>query len=109
MRVSRDKLPGDALALSLQKVWEVIRDQKDLNLPAHKVLLFSSLLGHLAPTTPSGMIHLTMASGYLHAGCMLCACLCICPCDKQLQSSIVEHAFERTSVADFECMVVMAD
>ena len=37
MRTSRDKLPGDALALSLQKVWEVIRDQKDLNLPAHKV------------------------------------------------------------------------
>ena len=39
VRVSRDKLPGDALALSLQKVWEVIRDQKDLNLPAHKVQL----------------------------------------------------------------------
>ena len=37
VRLSRDKLPGDALALSLQKVWEVIRDQKDLNLPAHKV------------------------------------------------------------------------
>ena len=42
MRVSRDKLPGDALALSLQKVWEVIRDQKDLNLPAHKVRVASS-------------------------------------------------------------------
>lgn len=40
--MSRDKLPGDALALSLQKVWEVIRDQKDLNLPAHKVQRFSS-------------------------------------------------------------------
>lgn len=37
MRVSSDKLPGHALALSLQKVWEIIRDQKDLNLPAHKV------------------------------------------------------------------------
>lgn len=37
VRVSGDKLPGDALPLSLQKVWEVIRDQKDLNLPAHKV------------------------------------------------------------------------
>ena len=42
VRVSRDKLPGDALALSLQKVWEVIRDQKDLNLPAHKVRVASS-------------------------------------------------------------------
>ena len=47
MRVSRDKLPGDALTLSLQKVWEVIRDQKDLNLPAHKVQRFSSLLRQL--------------------------------------------------------------
>ncbi len=37
VRVSDDKLPGHALALSLQKVWEIIRDQKDLNLPAHKV------------------------------------------------------------------------
>ena len=37
VRVSNDKLPGHALALSLQKVWEVIQHQKDLNLPAHKV------------------------------------------------------------------------
>ena len=37
VRVSSDKLPGHALALSLQKVWEVIQHQKDLNLPAHKV------------------------------------------------------------------------
>ena len=41
MRASGDKLPGHALALSLQKVWEVIRDQKDLNLPAHKVRVAS--------------------------------------------------------------------
>ncbi|CAL8460688.1 g219 [Coccomyxa elongata] len=39
VRVSDDKLPGHALALSLQKVWEIIRDQKDLNLPAHKVMV----------------------------------------------------------------------
>lgn len=32
-----DKLPGDALALSMGSIWEVIRSQKDLNLPAHKV------------------------------------------------------------------------
>ncbi len=74
MRVSRDKLPGDALALSLQKVWEVIRDQKDLNLPAHKVLLFSSLLGHLAPyhpqwdDTPNN--GLRISSCWMHAMCM---------------------------------------
>jgi len=35
-------LPGHALALSLQKVWEIIRDQKDLNLPAHKVFASTS-------------------------------------------------------------------
>jgi len=37
VRVSQDALPGDAFALSLNKVWEVIKSQKDLNLPAHKV------------------------------------------------------------------------
>lgn len=37
VRVSSDKLPGHTLGLSMQKVWEVIREQKDLNLPAHKV------------------------------------------------------------------------
>ena len=37
VRTSPDKLPGHTLALSMQKVWEVIREQKDLNLPAHKV------------------------------------------------------------------------
>lgn len=37
VHVSRDALPGDAFALSMSKVWEVIKSQKDLNLPAHKV------------------------------------------------------------------------
>lgn len=37
MRRSTDKLPAAALALSTCKVWEVIRSQRDLNLPAHKV------------------------------------------------------------------------
>lgn len=37
VRVSDDKLPGDSFALSIEKVWEVIKDQRDLNLPAHKV------------------------------------------------------------------------
>ena len=37
MRHSPDKLPAAALALSTSKVWEVIRSQRDLNLPAHKV------------------------------------------------------------------------
>ncbi len=32
-----EKLPGDAFALSVRNIWEVIRSQKDLNLPAHKV------------------------------------------------------------------------
>ena len=37
VRTSADKLPAAALALSTKKVWEVIRNQRDLNLPAHKV------------------------------------------------------------------------
>ena len=38
MRPAEDKLPGHALPLSLQRLWQVIREQKDLNLPAHKVI-----------------------------------------------------------------------
>ncbi len=37
VRQSNDRLPAAALALSTKKVWEVIRSQRDLNLPAHKV------------------------------------------------------------------------
>ena len=34
---SAGKLPGNVLTISFKKIWEVIKDQKDLNLPAHKV------------------------------------------------------------------------
>jgi hypothetical protein len=44
VRISQDALPGDAFSLSLNKVWEVIKSQKDLNLPAHKVCHLSHLL-----------------------------------------------------------------
>ena len=37
LRSSEEKLPGHALALSMAKVWEVVREHKDLNLPAHRV------------------------------------------------------------------------
>ena len=33
------KLPGQALSLSMCKVWEIIHDNKDLNLPAHRVMV----------------------------------------------------------------------
>jgi Root hair defective 3 GTP-binding protein (RHD3) len=45
VRPAEDKLPGHALPLSMQRLWQVIREQKDLNLPAHKV---SSRLVHSA-------------------------------------------------------------
>jgi hypothetical protein len=32
-----DKLPADSLVLSTGNIWSIIRSQKDLNLPAHKV------------------------------------------------------------------------
>lgn len=41
VRVNETKLPGDVLTMNLKKIWEVIKDQKDLNLPAHKVHLAS--------------------------------------------------------------------
>lgn len=31
------RLPGDAVPLSTEKVWEVVKSHKDLDLPAHKV------------------------------------------------------------------------
>ena len=37
LRAGEGKLPGHALALSMARVWEAIREQRDLNLPAHKV------------------------------------------------------------------------
>ncbi|GAX72911.1 hypothetical protein CEUSTIGMA_g366.t1 [Chlamydomonas eustigma] len=36
---SGDKLPGDAFTFSAGSIWEVIKSQKDLNLPAHKVMV----------------------------------------------------------------------
>lgn len=37
--VSANKLPGHALSLSMQKVWDVVRENKDLDLPAHRVMV----------------------------------------------------------------------
>lgn len=34
---SGDRLPGSSLALSMSELWQVIKEQRDLNLPAHKV------------------------------------------------------------------------
>lgn len=38
-RPAAGRLPGDALPVSMRNIWEVIRSQKDLNLPAHKVMV----------------------------------------------------------------------
>lgn len=48
VRLSRDKLPGHVLPMSLKNIWEVIKDQKDLNLPAHKVCNSLSILSSSA-------------------------------------------------------------
>ena len=66
IRISEDKLPGDSLALSMGKVWEVIKDQKDLNLPAHKV----SLRGHLHPPW-LGRVHVSSLEELRAALCLL--------------------------------------
>ena len=39
LREGGEKLPGQALALSMVKAWEVIKENKDLNLPAHRVMV----------------------------------------------------------------------
>lgn len=37
-----DKLPADSLVLSTRNIWGIIKSQKDLNLPAHKVRLHAA-------------------------------------------------------------------
>lgn len=37
MRAANGRLPADSLVLSTRNIWGIIRSQKDLNLPAHKV------------------------------------------------------------------------
>lgn len=48
LRQSDEKLPGHALALSMGKVWEVVREHKDLNLPAHRVMVANIRCAELA-------------------------------------------------------------
>eukprot|EP00775_Hariotina_reticulata_P006126 gene6126-6365_t len=36
-----ERLPADALVLSTHNIWSIIKSQKDLNLPAHKVMVAS--------------------------------------------------------------------
>eukprot|EP00887_Chlorella_sp_A99_P002604 scaffold6.g2604.t1 len=47
LRPSEEKLPGHALALSMEKVWEVVREHKDLNLPAHRVMVANIRCGEI--------------------------------------------------------------
>ena len=44
VRQSDDRLPGEVFNMSVRDIWGVIRSQKDLNLPAHKVLVLAVLL-----------------------------------------------------------------
>lgn len=39
IRAASDRLPAQTLPLSMQNLWKVIREQRDLNLPAHKVMV----------------------------------------------------------------------
>lgn len=39
MRAGGEKLPGSSLALHMTTIWEVVRANKDLNLPAHRVMV----------------------------------------------------------------------
>uniref|UniRef100_A0A383VTW4 Protein ROOT HAIR DEFECTIVE 3 homolog n=1 Tax=Tetradesmus obliquus TaxID=3088 RepID=A0A383VTW4_TETOB len=39
VRAANGRLPADSLVLSTRNIWGIIRSQKDLNLPAHKVMV----------------------------------------------------------------------
>ncbi|MCJ1422124.1 Cell wall protein rhd3 [Sticta canariensis] len=59
---STDQLPGSSLALSMAKLWQVIKEQRDLNLPAHKVTRPALGRGRL-PISSLHMLHAFSAFG----------------------------------------------
>jgi hypothetical protein len=76
VRTGDGRLPADSLVLSTRNIWGIIKSQKDLNLPAHKV---------------------RRSSGSRFCGCgMLLLCFdqhgmlaCIAACSLQLQESVL--------------------
>ncbi|GMH34197.1 hypothetical protein BSKO_02031 [Bryopsis sp. KO-2023] len=52
---SGDKLPGDAVPLSAQKVWEVVKSQKDLDLPAHKIMVANTRCAEIMAEQYNGL------------------------------------------------------
>jgi len=64
-----EHLPGAAFALSAQKIWEAIRAQKDLNLPAHKVA--GCCCSSLSLPDPARNLQANK-----HSCCCCCCCCC---------------------------------
>lgn len=50
------KLPGDAIALSTEKVWEVIKTHKDLDLPAHKIMVANTRCAQILQDQYDGLV-----------------------------------------------------
>ena len=105
VHVSQDALPGDAFALSLNKVWEVIKSQKDLNLPAHKVCcqICHLLLSTVRVTKLATLQHArdrlagpSLAHSMQGTSCrLLCVLACYVPCSLHARwhaLSVSEHA-----------------
>ena len=71
LRPDPAKLPGQAQAFNMAELWEIIHSQRDLNLPAHKVLLRPHYC------------HMPCAAVYNKQGLLLHACMALRPSTDQ--------------------------
>lgn len=52
----REVVPASGFSFSVQEIWKVIRENKDLNLPAHKVISFYAYSPKLIETSSKTVV-----------------------------------------------------
>ncbi|MEW5304073.1 MAG: hypothetical protein WDW36_006707 [Sanguina aurantia] len=64
-----DRLPADSFAMSTEQIWDVIHSQKDLNLPAHKIMVANIRCAEIREQQLGSFLS-DQAWGSLRAECM---------------------------------------
>ena len=86
-----ERLPADALVLSTHNIWSIIKLQKDLNLPAHKVPAAAQLL--------QWSVSIQAATAIGSAGAQIASCVAGRSWDRQLIPSGVQNFSDAASHA----------
>jgi len=86
-----ERLPADALVLSTHNIWSIIKLQKDLNLPAHKVPAAAQLL--------QWSVSIQAATAIGPAGAQIASCVAGRSRDRQLIPSGVQNFSDAASHA----------